>query len=70
MFPLFLIQTNPKPLIPPQQGNSNGIKVCIDLAGLVVAGVPPEEICLFADLIIELREQNFSFSKDFFLPWK
>ena len=37
---------------------------------MAVAGVPPEEICLFADLIIELREQNFSFSKDFFLPWK
>lgn len=63
-------KANPKPLIPPQQRNSKGIKAHIDLSGLVVARIPPEEICLFADLIIELREQNFSVSKDFFLPWK
>lgn len=39
----------------------------LDLAGLDVVVVPPEEICLFAGLF---TEQSFNFSKDFFLLWE
>lgn len=46
------------------------LKFIFDLAGLAMVGFPPEEIYLFGGLLTELRDWNFSFSKDFFLPWK
>lgn len=46
------------------------LKYILDLAGLVLVVVPSEETCLFTGLFIELREQSFSFQKNFFLLWK
>lgn len=46
------------------------LKYILDLAGLVLVVVLSEETCLFTGLFIELREQSFSFQKNFFLLWK